>query len=127
MTNDEHQRERMRHWSASFLASTALCAPHQNADMALAEFDKRFPAPAEQADDAGFNYKDVASADVTVAELATLRDKARLWDAVASGKVRVFRRIGVGYIAEFSDGMWTKGCPTAAEAVEDAIAAGALK
>lgn len=123
MTNDEHQRERMRHWSASFLASTALCAPHQNADMALAEFDKRFPAPALPVPDQSAMGRAVSETILAQTdELATLRAKARLWDAVRSGKVDLVRSAdGDGFYAN------DKFRATAAEAVQAAIDAGALK
>lgn len=135
MTNDEHQRERMRLWAAAVTIYRDSSLKFERADEYLAEFDKRFPAPveqapAEQADDAGFNYKDVASADVTVAELATLRDKARLWDALASGKLWLHETESGMWFAEYGDPYnpaVTDYYPTAAEAVEAAIAAGALK
>lgn len=64
------------------------------------------------------------------AELASLRQKARLWDAVRSGKVRIDYNLDDTYGAFYGPigkGKRTLTLDTAEEAVEAAIAAGALK
>lgn len=60
------------------------------------------------------------------AELASLRQKARLWDAVASGKVRL-SVAGRAYCTWALGNEMTSLCDTAEEAVESAIAQGAFK
>lgn len=153
MTHDDHQRERMRVWAHAFLASTALCAPHQNADMALAEFDKRFPAPSAAAPVepvashaqprvtcpapvmpmAVDSYTGSLSAvqTIDVSELASLRQKARLWDAVIEGvNLHKHNNPAWGWSCSWSGSATYNGeryFPTAEEAVESAIAQGALK
>ena len=74
MTYNDHQRERMRAWVRFYDGA-------EYADIVLAEFDKRFPAPSAMSEPG------------SVDELV----------------------------------QWTKRTPAAAEAVEAAIAAGALK
>ena len=82
-------------------------------------------APAVTQPDEGPSLSQLA------AELAALRQKARLWDAVGSGKVVLLyddRELFAGrYDKEDSIGWQTGWFPTAEEAVEAAIAAGALK
>lgn len=126
MTPDEHQRERMRHWSRAF-ASTMQHRTFVDADIALAEFDKRFPAPSAAAP-----VEPNGQFFIPPAELAALRQKARLWDAVASGKCRLFHtrieRLPQFWVMHGKGfGGSTHKFPTAEEAVEAAIAAGALK
>lgn len=70
MNHDEHQRERMRAWT-----HVAAHTDTDNADYMLAAFDKRFPAPVEP------NLKR-SEYFIPPHELATLRQKARLWDAM---------------------------------------------
>lgn len=118
MTPDEHQRERMRHWSRAF-ASTMQHRTFVDADIALAEFDKRFPAPSAAAP-----VEPNGQFFIPPAELASLRQKARLWDAVASGKLGIYPRDG-DFAVHWDVGHSVR--PTAEEAVEAAIAAGALK
>ncbi|MBP8177208.1 MAG: hypothetical protein KAX77_05520, partial [Xanthomonadales bacterium] len=142
MNADEHQRERMRHW-VRWTDETSV----YRANARLAEFDKRFPAPSAAApvepvaNRVGIEWRepetfaqwdDVHKARmVDVAELASLRQKARLWDAVASGKVRLevnnHGRLFIVWYGPESRGIRTEGFPTAEEAVESAIAQGALK
>ena len=147
MTPDEHYQSRMAMW----MTVRACMTPYQTdrvqaADDAVADFDKRFPAPS-----AGVTYAPVtgildgppaaaapvepgadAHRDMTSVyqiagpELASLRQKARLWDAVASGKVRL-SVAGRAYCTWALGNEMTSLCDTAAEAVEAAIAAGALK
>ncbi len=136
MTTDEHQRERMRHWSrvGSKAWEEGYMRAAELADGALAEFDKRFPppsaaAPVEPVADA---HRDMTSVyQIAGPELASLRQKARLWDAVAGGKVRLevnnHGRLFIVWYGPESRGIRTEGFPTAEEAVEAAIAAGALK
>lgn len=130
MTPDEHQRERMR----AFLAG----AKHniRYADSVLEEFDKRFPAPSAAAPVmpmamAGtINGTPFTSIPETQAELASLRQKARYWDAVASGKVRLYIADDSNFYVAFDtadDAIGGHQFPTAAEAVQAAIDAGALK
>ena len=153
MTPDEHQRERRAFWDGVCIA---LCPPptpfpQMDADALLAERDKRFPAPSaaapvEPVADAvptetllaaeyaqGWNKGHAEGVTHGMAhhakELASLRQKARLWEAVASGKLKL-----VGDTASDPVTWWTswrgQSCgykATAAEAVEAAIAAGALK
>ncbi len=113
----------------------------------LDSFDKRFPAPSAAAPvepDAPSTFAyDVKVIDVETykadmaeletlrrtqamhdAELASLRQKARLWDAVASGKLGIYPRDG-DFAVHWDIGHSMKA--TAEEAVEAAIAAGALK
>ncbi len=151
---DDHQRERMRAWALFCASMMPRPAPHpeRDADSMLAEFDKRFPAPSaaapvEPVTPSAFAY-DVKVIDVETykadmaeletlrrtqamhdAELASLRQKARLWDAVASGKVRLdFYVYGPPeFEAAYGEGCFTPRFPTAEEAVESAIAQGALK
>lgn len=164
MTPDEHQRERMATWR---VARCRVGGFADGADELLAEFDKRFPAPASPSEPkvqaavepvpaeppmlfartlAAMEERDAA------AELAALREKARLfdklceelppgwkqnlryWDAVASGKVRLVAAIGVPSVwwADYGTqpGKYTastRNFHTAAEAVQAAIDAGALK
>lgn len=157
MTPDEHQRERMRAW-AGWAALTNI----EQVDWLLAAFDKRFPAPPVAGhmqphvmhfapgmplpfDSFTSSFPAPSAAApvepdvelsgyfVPVAELASLRQKARLWDAVASGKVSLRPPLyGDKFVALYE----IRGCefqkttemlPTAEEAVEAAIAAGALK
>lgn len=98
MTHSDHQLERMRHWSRSYAAATVhACNPAWQgarddfADSALAEFDKRFPAPTAVEVAPPFNrysegYSDGARAARSgipnETELAALREKARYWDAM---------------------------------------------
>lgn len=138
MNQDEHQRERMRAWVAAFTATIPTdCGAHVTADGMLASFDKRFPAPAAVDTDRERreNLHCVIS-DLTDqcreanAELASLRQKARYWDAVASGKVRLYIADDSNFYVAFDtadDAIGGHQFPTAAEAVEAAIAAGALK
>lgn len=126
MNQDGHQRERMRVWTEAFSIFNkeipAIPDAAEYADSALAEFDKRFPAPAAVEPEPRINIEWPACGD---AELASLRTKARLWDAVASGKVQLEM-----YPSGTACVSWEHGdrtYPTAAEAVEAAIAAGALK
>lgn len=135
MTPDEHQRERRAFWDGVCIA---LCPPptpfpQMDADALLAERDKRFPAPAAApvepvVDRYVIGYSDGAEAVMqgmpTNAELAALRQKARLWDAVASGKLGIYPRDG-DFAVHWDIGYSIR--PTAAEAVESAIAQGALK
>ena len=142
MTHDDHQRERMRHWSQVHSHAYDRVGQDEIADNSLAEFDKRFPAPSAAAPVepvaetmpappmlfartlAAMEERDAA------AELASLRQKARLWDAVKDGKVLIHRTESGAWIAEFGspDNPEVTGFfPTAEEAVEAAIAAGALK
>ena len=149
MSDDEHQRERMRHWARAFNDAYEINDSELSgraADFALAEFDKRFPAPSAVAPvepvakrvelyDAGYDegYKCGLrdGGEIAEPELAALRQKARLWDAVGSGKVVLLyddRELFAGrYDKEDSIGWQTGWFPTAEEAVEAAIAAGALK
>jgi len=130
MTNDEHQRERMRAW-----IHVAAHTDTDNADYMLAAFDKRFPAPALPVPDQSAMGMAVAGTILAqTAELATLRDKARWWDAVASGKVRLVAAIDMRSVwwADYGTqpGKYTactRNFHTAAEAVQAAIDAGALK
>ena len=121
MTPDEHQRERITTWR---LAYNGECAQDPEdralaAACALAEFDKRFPAPSAAAP-----VEPDGQFFIPPAELATLRQKARLWDAVASGKLGIYPRDG-DFAVHWDIGYSIR--PTAAEAVESAIAQGALK
>ena len=149
MTHDDHQRERMRHWSQVHSHAYDRVGQDEIADNSLAEFDKRFPAPSaaapvEPVASSVFAY-DVKVIDVETykadmaeletlrrtqamhdAELASLRQKARLWDAVASGKVRI-SVAGRAYCTWNLGNEMTSLCDTAEEAVEAAIAAGATK
>ena len=149
MTPDEHAKERMRHWTASYIHHQHTPAPGLIADAALNAFDARFPAPSaaapvEPVASSVFAY-DVKVIDVETyttdmaeletlrrtqamhnSELATLRQKARLWDAVASGKVRL-SVAGRAYCTWALGSEMTPLCDTAEEAVESAIAQGALK
>lgn len=141
MDRDEHQRERMRHWSRSYAAATLhACNPAWQgarddfADLALAEFDKRFPAPAavEVAKAPALTTMSLAVAETILAqeaELATLRIKARYWDAVRLGVIEIFRRsTGEWWATWANSGRTTDGYySTAEEAVQAAIDAGALK
>ncbi len=132
MTPDEHQRERMRLWIdvAAELRSSAKAdylAASLAADKLLSEFDKRFPAPSAAAPVEPVTIRDTRlRVDIPAAELASLRQKARLWDAVASGKVRI-SVAGRAYCTWNLGNEMTSLCDTAEEAVEAAIAAGALK
>ena len=153
MTPDEHQRERMRHWSRTFVAvlpSNTINVSANTANDALAHFDVSFPAPSaaapvEPVAPSVFAY-DVKVIDVETyaanmaeletlrrtqamhdAELASLRQKARLWDAVASGKVRLSFYADGYFSVDHGSDAFTGRYPTAGEAVEAAIAAGALK
>ena len=126
MTHDDHQRERMRAWS-----HFAVVTP-EFADERLAQFDNRFPAPSAAAPVEPVPVPDQSAMGMAVAslildqtaELATLRQKARLWDAVASGKLGIYPRDG-DFAVHWDIGHSIR--PTAAEAVESAIAQGALK
>lgn len=129
MNQDEHQRERMRAW-VHWAPTTNI----EQVDWLLAEFDKRFPAPAavEVAKAPALTTMSLDVAETILAqeaELASLRTKARLWDAVASGKVRLMAAFGNGWRADFiNDGIaFTKYGDTPEEAVQAAIDAGALK
>lgn len=142
MTPDEHQRERMRHWSRAF-ASTMQHRTFVDADIALAEFDKRFPAPAavgvatgtredrsrsyDEAFNDGWRTAQRAAVPPADPEYESLRTKARYWDALESARVRITHQF---------DGTWTvdhDAMPVAPryetlrEAVQAAIDAGALK
>lgn len=134
MNQDEHQRERMRAW-VHWAPTTNI----EQVDWLLAEFDKRFPAPAavEVAKAPALTTMSLDVAETILAqeaELASLRTKARLWDAVASGKLRL-AATGTMPTAWWVDyngkpGAYmagTKNFPTAAEAVQAAIDAGALR
>ena len=128
MTPDEHQRERMRAW-AGWAALTNI----EQVDWLLAEFDKRFPAPSaaapvEPAVEIANVYDSIDGRVpvIDAAELASLRQKARLWNAVASGTVRL-SVAGRAYCTWDLGNEMTSLCDTAEEAVEAAIAAGALK
>ena len=137
MTPDEHQRERRAFWDGVCIA---LCPPptplpQMDADALLAERDKRFPAPSTAAPVEAVAKKgtvmlpDSPSSYVSSGELASLRQKARLWDAVASN-VRLRKDAPREWIVgSYSLGNPTLPTifPTAEEAVEAAIAAGALK
>lgn len=134
MTPDEHQRERMRHWSRAFVSVLSCNTIHASArtgDDALAELDKRFPAPSAAAPVEPVAIRDTRlRVDIPAAEFASLRQKARLWDAVASGKVRIDYNLQDTYGAFYGPigkGKRTDNMDTAEEAVEAAIAAGALK
>mgnify|MGYP006393458789 CR=1 FL=1 len=152
MTPDEHQRERMRHWSRTYSTTDAVVSIDSSecADAALAAFDKRFPAPSAAAPvkpvaSSVFAY-DVKVIDVETytadmaeletlrrtqamhnSELASLRQKALLWDVVASGKVRLSFYADGYFSVDHGSDAFTGRYPTAGEAVEAAIAAGALK
>lgn len=137
MTPDEHQRERMLVWRGAFQVSDFGAASASNyADLALAEFDKRFPAPALPVPDQSAMGMAVAGTILAqTAELTTLRDKARLWDAVADGAINLSYYESAGFQASWPAPAANGGTArcgsgskhTAAEAVEAAIAAGALK
>lgn len=137
MTPDEHQREKMRLWAWMYENNFIKGNPPEwcsdFADTAVAEFDKRFPAPAavEVAPISPDERHDYA---MLAKEVGILRTKARLWDAVASGKVRLVAAIGVPSVwwADYGTqpGKYTastRNFHTAAEAVQAAIDAGALK
>lgn len=122
MTPDEHQRERMRAWVALLAAgwNSEICTKQ------MAIFDAEFPAHAAAPVKPGGDKTFWA---MTESEYTSLRQKARLWDAVASGKVRLdFYVYGPPeFEAAYGDGCFTPRFPTAEEAVEAAIAAGATK
>lgn len=164
MTHDEHQMARRLAW-----IHVAAHTDTDNADYMLAAFDKRFPAPVEPVAEAATQtpaedyvnrsysrgYHDGAQSVMqgmpTIAELDTLRQKARLydklcselgtlkkkaefWDALASRKVRLVAGIGAQSVwwadygtkpGNYTD--CTRNFHTAAEAVQAAIDAGALK
>ena len=135
MTPDEHNSERMRAW-----IHVAAHTDTDNADYMLAAFDKRFPAPAAvepvPAEPPMLFARTLAAMEErdAAAELAALREKARLWDAVASGKVRLVAAIDMRSVwwADYGTqpGKYTactRNFHTAAEAVQAAIDAGALK
>ncbi len=129
MTPDEHQRERMRAWVTVFAATIpTACGAHVTADGMLDSFDKRFPAPSAAApvepDQSAMGMAVSSLILDQTAELAALRQKARLWDAVASGKLGIYPRDG-DFAVHWDVGHSMKA--TAEEAVEAAIAAGALK
>ncbi len=127
MTHDDHQRERMRAWALFCASMMPRPAPYpeRDADSMLAEFDKRFPAPSAAAPvEAGGDKTFWA---MTETEYLSLRQKARLWDAVASGKVRLNYYTDGRFAAFYGSDTFTSRYPTAAETVEVAIAAGALK
>ena len=126
MTPDEHQRERRAFWDGVCIA---LCPPptpfpQMDADALLAERDKRFPAPSAAA-------PVEAAMPAEFAELVFLRHKARLWDAVATPQaIRLHQYADGPWFCTWMHGMQTKTTgaqESAAEAVEAAIAAGALK
>lgn len=122
----------MRAWLTVYAQFRSPSFPEHSADNVLAEFDKRFPAPAA-VDPASIPFvpADALNA-VSGHELATLRQKARLWDAVGSGRIELRRTV-----SGIKPPKWwafygpcdrkTKLTESAAEAVEAAIAAGALK
>lgn len=126
MDRDEHQRERMRAFRVGARIGWA------NGVIVLKEFDAQFPAPK------GDNHPNMIPSlranvghlsdqlETQEAELASMRQKARLWDAVASGKVRL-SVAGRAYCTWALGNEMTSLCDTAEEAVEAAIAAGALK
>lgn len=109
----------------------------------LVQWTKRAPAAApveamagsvgrDVSYDAGYSdgAESVMQGMPTNAELTALRRKARLWDAVASGKVRIDYNLQDTYGAFYGPigkGKRTDNMDTAEEAVEAAIAAGALK
>lgn len=160
MNQDEHQRERMRAWVSAWVSTDAnISVPGAClwSDTMLTEFDKRFPAPAAvevapalpkaiastqpmsehrklmewkehlQLKELRLEQQEALLAD----ELTTLREKARYWDAVRSGKVRCICNFEGMFAAQFDKGEemgWqTSYYPTAEEAVQAAIDAGALK
>lgn len=155
MPPDEHQRERMRAWVQAYSDCGAELPETlaMFADASLAEFDKRFPAPALPVPDQSAMGMAVAGTILAqTAELATLREKARLfdklceelppgwkqnlryWDAVASGKFilewSAVTEHDIGWSVTFhilSVQKTLQFFSTAAEAVQAAIDAGALK
>lgn len=130
MNQDEHQRERMRAWITFRISQfNGYGLSAHDADERLAEFDKRFPAPAAVEVANVYDSSDGRVPVIDATELASLRTKARLWDAVASGKVRLMAAFGNGWRADFiNDGIaFTKYGDTPEEAVQAAIDAGALK
>lgn len=137
MNQDEHQRERMRAWVAAFTATIPTdCGAHVTADGMLASFDKRFPAPAAvgvaKTPTLTTMSLDVAETILAQeAELASLRTKALLWDAVASGKVSPRQAASGRWAAwyDHAEGRQDRTAykQTAEEAVQAAIDAGALE
>lgn len=132
MNQDEHQRERMR----AFLVGAQVGS--LNAESVLDAFDKRFPAPVEPVPVPDQSALGSAMSQLILSqtdELATLRQKARLWDAVADGAINLSYYESAGFQASWpapAQNGGTARCGsgskhTAAEAVEAAIAAGALK
>lgn len=125
MTPDEHQRERRALWCAAYIEAKGFAEDRALiADNCVIEFDKRFPAPAAVEPEPRITIEWPACGD---AELAALREKARLWDALESARVRITHQF---------DGTWTvdhDAMPVAPryetlrEAVQAAIDAGALK
>lgn len=157
MTHDEYQRERMRLWARMYVSNFVDGNPPGRcsdfADDAVVEFDKRFPAPVEPVAEVApqtpaedyvnrsysRGYHDGAQSVMqgmpTIAELTTLREKARLWDAVADGAINLSYYESAGFQASWPAPAANGGTArcgsgskhTAAEAVEAAIDAGALK
>lgn len=135
MDRDEHQRERMRAFRVGARIGWA------NGVIVLKEFDAQFPAPK------GDNHPNMIPSlranvghlsdqlETQEAELASLRQKARLWDAVADGAINLSYYESAGFQASWPAPAANGGTArcgsgskhTAAEAVEAAIAAGALK
>lgn len=129
MPPDEHQRERMRAWVQAYSDCGAELPETlaMFADASLAEFDKRFPAPALPVPDQSAMGMAVAGTILAqTAELATLREKARMWDAVASGKIILDHYDGNGWRCWTFGGTATAYFKSATEAVQAAIEAGAL-
>ena len=126
MTHDDHQRERMRHWSQVHSHAYDRVGQDEIADNSLAEFDKRFPAPSAAAPVSPIVDRSNLADTITVRQdhYTALEDKARLWDAVASGKLGIYPRDG-DFAVHWDIGYSIR--PTAAEAVESAIAQGAFK
>ena len=170
MTPDEHQREKMRLWAWMYENNFIKGNPPEwcsdFADTAVAEFDKRFPAPASPSEPKVQAAAEVAPAlpkaiastqpmsehrklmewtehlqlkerrleqqeALLADELTTLREKARYWDAVASGKVRLVRdedaTNSILWGAVYNNSHSTDWYISAAGAVQAAIDEGALK
>lgn len=136
MTNDEHQRERMRAWT--HVAAHTDTDWIENADYMLAAFDKRFPAPTSQSatppppaaqavEVAPISPDERHDYAMLAQEVGILRNKARLWDAVASGKIILDHYDGNCWRCWTFGGTATAYFKSAAEAVQAAIDVGALK
>lgn len=150
MNQNDRQKERMRVWArvyAAAMRSPTKCDAYERARGAVFYFDEHFPQPAPtpgavtildairsakvkmQTNPDGPGTEDEAI--VPVSEYFALQKKAELWDAVASGRVSIFKHDG-RESAQWScswegSGLYTgrRYFPTLAEAVEAAIAAGA--